>query len=151
MPEPRLYLDECTSHQIIPALRERGLFVTTAQAEGQRFRDDEEQIEFAAARGYVIVSTNQRHFRRWHQIYQEQGREHGGIILVPDTRGLSRPTEDRLLLIRVLMLLDWIEHERVHWHNRLIRWTELQLALQTGYRLPGYGDEDVRFALGQIP
>jgi hypothetical protein len=47
------------------------------------------------------------------------------------------------------MLLDWVATFPDH-RSRLFRWHDLQQHLIGGGRLPGYGKEDIRRALGQI-
>jgi hypothetical protein len=48
------------------------------------------------------------------------------------------------------MLIDWAATFPDH-RSRLFRWHELQQRLIAGLRLPGYSEEDVRMALGQMP
>jgi hypothetical protein len=67
---------------------------------------------------------------------------HTGIIILP-------ATNLDLQEIRAAMLLDWVATFPDH-RSRLFRWHDLQQHLIGGGRLPGYGEEDVRRALGQI-
>ena len=87
------------------------------------------------------VGFNAKHFIREHRLFLSQGTPHSGIILVPDTGPVTR------LAVRTALLLDWIgtqEH-----HSRVFRWGALQTLLTQGYRLPGYSEEEVQYALGQ--
>jgi hypothetical protein len=141
MPAPSVYLDECVNHGLVEPLRKRGFDVTTAQAEGIVGVDDESQLSHAARRGLAILSHNKRHFQHWHRIFAEQGRSHGGIILLPSSR-LS------LLELRAAMMLDWIgTHGDAG--SRLFLWGDLQRELARGLALAGYSRADVRSALGR--
>lgn len=141
MPVPSTYLDENVDVELADYLERRGCSVTTAQAARTAGLDDEGQLAHAAARGLVLISHNQRHFRRWHAIFQQHGRSHAGIILIPQS-----PL--RRLEVRAAMMLDWIATFPDH-RSRLFRWHDLQYQLTRGYRLPGYSEEEVRIALGQ--
>jgi hypothetical protein len=117
--------------------------MTTAQAEGTLGLSDEAHILYAAGRGFLVVTHDQLDFRRWHAIFQRQGRPHGGIVMLPQT-SLA------IVEIRLAMLLDWIALE-ADYRSRLFRWNELQRWLIQGNRLAGYSEADVRLALGQFP
>lgn len=143
MPAPPVYLDECVDVALGEALRVRGFTVALVRDHGPLAASDEAQITYATDRGWAILSHNARHFQRWHSVFAEQGRPHGGIVLIPDTGPLSR------LAIRAALMLDWIGLLGDH-RSRLFKWGQLQLLLTQGYRLPGlsYGDRDVQHALG---
>jgi hypothetical protein len=77
-----LYLDEDSSAQsLAKALRTRGVTVVTTLDVGMATRDDDEQLDWATAQGYVLCSFNKRDFFRLHTEYLMQGRSHAGIIL----------------------------------------------------------------------
>lgn len=95
-----VYLDENVDYAAIGPLRQRGYTVTTAQAEGTAGLDDDEQLAFAAQRDWLIVSHNQRHFRRWHSMFVQQQRPHAGIVILPGPSPLAR------LVLRLALLLD---------------------------------------------
>lgn len=44
--------------------------------------DDEAQLTFATAHGWMLLSHNERDFRRLHHAFQASGRAHGGVIVV---------------------------------------------------------------------
>jgi hypothetical protein len=75
-------------------------------------------------------------------MFQKQGRSHAGMMLLSRTAPLAR------LTLRVTMMLDWIATLDSH-RNDLFTWGTLQDLFDEGYRLPGYGDADVRFAIGR--
>jgi hypothetical protein len=49
-------------------------------------RDDEAQLLFAAAHSCVLVSSNARDFAALHRQWQDQGRTHFGILIIPQQR-----------------------------------------------------------------
>lgn len=87
----------------------------------------------------VLVTHNVRDFQGWHIAFQRQGRPHGGIIGLPQTRPFSR------LELRVAMMLDWLGAHP--YASRLFLWGQLQQILEHGVRLPGYSENDIREAL----
>jgi hypothetical protein len=104
MPHPVIYLDECVDHDLIPFLQARGTRVETAQGHSQRDISDDAQLRFAAARGWVILSTNPDHFRHAHRRAAREGWTHAGIItLAPEA------THEPRFFLRCAMLIDWIE------------------------------------------
>ncbi len=103
---------------------------------------DDSQLAHASNAGRVLLTFDQRDFRRLHARSLEIGRGHTGIVLLPQSRGRGRT------VIRAAMLLDWfaaLDPET----SRLVTWNDLQLRLHRGHRVPGYGDDEVRVALGQ--
>ncbi|HID29392.1 MAG TPA: hypothetical protein EYP19_05245 [Desulfobacterales bacterium] len=44
-------------------------------------KSDEEQLAFAATKGWTILTHDVRHFRELHRRYMEKGLEHTGIIV----------------------------------------------------------------------
>ena len=83
MPGLSIYLDECVNHVVIPLLTIRGHTVITAQSQGTNTDPDDAQICYAAARGWVILTTNRKHYHRWRHEFRQHGERHGGIITVP--------------------------------------------------------------------
>ena len=82
-----LYMDEDSmDHDLVAALRLRGVDVTTALEQGMIDRDDSEQLSYATAHGRVLCSFNARDFIRLHSEYLAQGKQHAGIILVQQQR-----------------------------------------------------------------
>jgi predicted nuclease of predicted toxin-antitoxin system len=135
---PSVYLDECIRARLAVRLRLRGFNVTTAISQGMAGASDAQQLAYATSREAVIVTYNSRHFRALHL----RVRPHGGIVTLPDS--LLDWQE-----IRAAMLVDWAATFPDH-RSQLFRWHDLQQHLIGGGRLPGYGEEDVRRALGQI-
>ena len=127
---------------VVGALREQGFVVTTALAEHMLRVGDEQQLAFAGERDFLLVTHNQRHFWRWHSTFLEQGRPHGGLVLVPGTPPLER------LILRIRMMLDWIATVPDH-RSQLFQWGHLQDLLDRGLRLPGYTDDELRWVRGR--
>jgi hypothetical protein len=46
------------------------------------------------------------------------------------------------------MMLDWLS-TMTSYQSQIFRWGDLQLRLTQGYRLVGYGDDDLELALGR--
>ena len=76
----KLYLDENLPPTLAVVLRSRGYDVVSAHEVGMRGKTDEEQLEYAAAQGRVLLTFNARHFAPLAKRYFEQGREHPGIV-----------------------------------------------------------------------
>ncbi len=142
MPAPSVYLDECVDIKLAEALHRRGFTVVTTLAASMLGATDEDQLLYAGAHGLILVTHNRRHFRRLHRLFQDDGRSHGGMILLSRTTPLAR------LTLRVTMMLDWVG-TLDGYHNRLFSWGTLQDLFDSGYRLPGYSEQDVQFAIGR--
>lgn len=78
-----LYMDEDMSALVATLLRSRGLDVTTVPEQLTLGKTDSEQLEFAASLGRCLVTHNRVDFERLHLQFIEEGREHCGIIVVP--------------------------------------------------------------------
>ena len=76
-----LYTDEDVTDQLAVLLRERGYEAASAGGCGTRGFSDEEQLVFAASRGWTILTYNRRDFVRLAQLWYADGREHAGIVL----------------------------------------------------------------------
>ncbi len=145
MPGQVLYLDECMPHSVIPALIGRGYTVETAQGQGTQAASDEAQLRFATARGWVILTTNRGHFVACHREYQARGEGHAGILSVPqDDRHRPR------FAVRCALLAAWAFLPPGP-ANRLFRWGELQTMLHGSFSPPGFNDDAIALALGDLP
>ncbi|MCE2668332.1 MAG: DUF5615 family PIN-like protein [Microcystis sp. 49638_E5] len=76
-------MDEDVSALVATLLRSRGLDVTTVPEQSTLGKTDSEQLEFAASLGRCLVTHNRVDFERLHLQFIEEGREHCGIIVVP--------------------------------------------------------------------
>jgi len=73
--------EDSMDHDLVRALRARGVDVTTALDEGMIDRDDEEHLDCAARQGRTLYSFNRGDFYRLHTRWLEAGKSHAGIIL----------------------------------------------------------------------
>jgi predicted nuclease of predicted toxin-antitoxin system len=76
-----LYTDEDVTDRLAALLQERGYEAASAGSTGRRGSSDEEQLAFAASRGWTILTYNKRDFTRLAQSWYANGREHAGIVL----------------------------------------------------------------------
>jgi len=134
---PFAYLDECVDYRLVEALRKRGFLVTAVFDEGTEGLTDEEQLSYAAKRGWILVTHNERHFWSLHQRRQP----HCGIIVLPQNPPLRR------LEVRAAMMLAWIA--ALDDRSKFFKWGQLQEILEQGYCPPGFSTADVSFGLGQ--
>jgi hypothetical protein len=77
--------------------------VTTLEAGNAGF-SDEDQLEYCARQGRVIVTANQADFARLHRDWMSSGREHAGIIILTDQR--AAPEVIVAKLRRILSVRD---------------------------------------------
>ena len=98
----------------------------------------------ATQRGWTLISHNKRHFQRWHRVFQQQGRTHSGIILLPKSP-LPR------LELRAAMTLDWIDQQAHPIGSSLLLWNDVQQWLNQGRMLRGYSRQEIQEATGQAP
>jgi hypothetical protein len=78
-----LYTDEDMSVLVATLLRSRGLDITTVPEQATLGKTDREQLEFTTSLGRCLLTHNRVDFERLHLQYMEEGREHYGIIVVP--------------------------------------------------------------------
>ena len=77
----KLYLDEDVHHLIAQALRLRGWTALTTHETGRQASTDIEQLHFAMAGGYAILTYNVADFPRLHDEVTRSGEHHAGIIV----------------------------------------------------------------------
>jgi predicted nuclease of predicted toxin-antitoxin system len=76
-----LYTDEDVADRLAPLLRERGYEAVSAQEAGTSGFTDEQQLDFAASRGWTLLTYNRRDFIVLAQQRHDARRSHAGIIL----------------------------------------------------------------------
>ena len=76
-----LYTDEDVTDRLAVLLQERGYEAASAGSSGTRGFSDEEQLTFAASRGWTILTCNKKDFTRLAESWYADGREHAGIVL----------------------------------------------------------------------
>jgi hypothetical protein len=77
----RLYTDEDVSIDLTKGLCDRGFDISNYLEAGTKGYSDQEQLEYAVAHGYCILSHNMDDFTALHLEWFNQSREHFGIIL----------------------------------------------------------------------
>ena len=77
----KVYLDEDVHTFIAQAARLRGWEALTTQEAGRRGADDRDQISFATAQEYAILTYNSSDYPRLHYEIVTGGGTHAGIIL----------------------------------------------------------------------
>jgi hypothetical protein len=143
VPRLSVYLDECVSDAVMSALTAYGHIVVTTQSQGTSNYADDEQIRYAAARGWVILTTNRKHFHRRHREFQQRGESHSGIITVPQ----DDLAPDRFL-IRCAMMTAWVATAFSTPDNTLFRWSDFQAMLHQGHQPEGFTAAEIALALG---
>lgn len=139
---PPVYLDECVDYHLVTALRARGYVVSSALDHRMMQIDDEAQLTFATAHGWMLLSHNERDFRQLHRAFRARGLAHGGIVVV------TRRSSFAQLELRAAMLIDWIGSLGAH-RSRYFKWGMLQELLETSGQFAGYHEDEVQLALGR--
>jgi hypothetical protein len=103
---------------------------------------DGAQLAFASARGWVLITYNEWHFRALADSYRRDQLSHGGIVVLP-----VKPPFERLV-VRAAMMLDWLGNMPDH-RSQLFKWGHLQALLEQGYLLEGYTSEEIHLALAR--
>ena len=87
MSDVRLYVDEDAGEDaVVKGLRTRGIDVLTTVEANQLGATDAEQLATAISLRRTIYTFNVGDFAQLHKEHWEQGREHTGIVVVPDQR-----------------------------------------------------------------
>jgi hypothetical protein len=141
MAAPAVYADECIDRFIVEGLRERGVDVLTALEAGRGEDPDDAQLAYATHVDRVILTYNRLDFRRLHASQMRTGREHSGIVIIPQ----APPVHRRQL--RAALMIDWLGMLD-EYRSRLFQWNDLQLRLLGGLRLDGYSEDAINEAVG---
>lgn len=149
MAPPPVYLDECVAQDAVGPLRQRGIVVSTARAANMLGASDEDQLRYATLFDYVLVTHNERHFWRAHLNVLRLDQHHAGIITMPVGTHLPAPMRTSVLVVRIALLVAWLTDSPTY-ENQFFRWADLQFRLTQGERLPGFSEDEVRLALGQV-
>ena len=81
----KFYLDEDLSPRIAEVLRGLGADGVSAHEVQMTGVSDEEQLDYAAAKGRCLVTFNRNDFILLTRLYMDSNRLHHGIIIVPYT------------------------------------------------------------------
>jgi hypothetical protein len=80
---PALYLDDCSdADQLVALAANAGFQVHTPRSENTQGWDDDKHLEFAAQRGFAVLTYNVKDFKLLHEEWQAAGRRHSGILVV---------------------------------------------------------------------
>ena len=121
----RYCLDEdVQSRALVVGLRARAVDVLTSSEAALNETDDETQLAFASRDGRVLVSSNVVDFPRIHRESLAAGRDHAGILIVPQQRWQVGE-----VIRRLLALHDSLSAESMR--NRLEYLSHWQLRDQT--------------------
>jgi hypothetical protein len=142
---PAVYLDECVDRHLAPALAQQGFTVAHALLEGQRGLSDDEQLNYAVAHRWAILSHNKKHFQQCHSDWVQRARPHFGILIVPH-KGRAG-----LIELRIAMLLTWIQQEDVPLPGHLWQWHDLHERLLGGLTLFRFSAQQIQYALTRTP
>jgi len=105
----KLYLDEMIPVALAEVLNQYGHDAITARQANMLGKDDNEQLEFAASRGRVILTFNLKDFIKLHKEWLVNGKSHRGIIVSPEIR----MTQFRHLLNLCLKMLNSVTSEEM--------------------------------------
>jgi len=87
----RLYLDDdMDANALIRFLQNEGHEVISPRAVAMRGAEDGAHLGYAAAQGCAVVTANVRDFLTLHQTWQEEGRQHTGILALYRENNLQR-------------------------------------------------------------
>ncbi len=79
---PRLYLNENVPIRLVHLLSVDGIEAFHTVDVGNRGVSDQDQLEYAAELGFILVSHNRKHFRQLHARWLQEKRFHSGILVM---------------------------------------------------------------------
>ncbi|MFH1622247.1 MAG: DUF5615 family PIN-like protein [Candidatus Omnitrophota bacterium] len=96
---PVLYLNENIQVSLVNELTKLNLTAVHTYNANNGGVTDEFQLQYAAAKQYVLVSYNRRHYRKLHNEWQHSGKSHYGIIILS-------PGEPEYVAKRIKLFLE---------------------------------------------
>ncbi len=78
-----IYTDEDVSRHVATLLVARGFDVTTTSEQGMLSKSDSQQLAYAASIERCLLTHNRVDFERLHLDYMTEGKQHSGIIVIP--------------------------------------------------------------------
>ncbi|HSF74929.1 MAG TPA: DUF5615 family PIN-like protein [Microcoleus sp.] len=78
-----IYTDEDVSRLVATLLLARGFDVTTTSEQGMLSKSDSQQLAYAASIERCLLTHNRVDFERLHLDYITEGKQHSGIIVIP--------------------------------------------------------------------
>ncbi|MFH1776918.1 MAG: DUF5615 family PIN-like protein [Candidatus Omnitrophota bacterium] len=79
---PKLYLNENIPIRLVSLLSNLGIIAIHTLSVNNQGTSDEFQLQYAAERGYIIVTHNRKNFRQLHKRWIHEGKCHAGIIVM---------------------------------------------------------------------
>jgi hypothetical protein len=79
---PSLYLNENVTVHLKPFLASYNIAAVTTKEAGNKGFQDEQQLEYASKKGYILVTHNRRCFKKIYDRWMKQARMHHGIITI---------------------------------------------------------------------
>jgi predicted nuclease of predicted toxin-antitoxin system len=98
----RFYLDADLSWRIARLARELGIDVVSANDVEMRTASDTEQLAYATRHQRCIVTNNRDDFIKLDRLWQDQQRQHTGILII----ATSLPRDDFAAVARALVHYD---------------------------------------------
>ncbi len=93
-----IYTDEDVSRLVATLLRARGFDVRTTSEEGMLSQSDSQQLAYATSVDRCLLTHNRVDFERLHLEYMTAGRQHSGIIVVPQKNAYEIAQRAAILL-----------------------------------------------------
>ncbi len=101
-----IYTDEDVSKLVATLLRARGFDVTTTIEQGMLSQLDRQQLAYAASVERCLLTHNRVDFEQLHLEYMTEGREHSGIIVIPQKNAYE-------IVQRVAILLNTLTADEI--------------------------------------
>jgi hypothetical protein len=98
---PPLYLNENVPLRLTDMLLQHGIHAEHTIKVGNQGVSDEMQLEYAANKGYILVTHNRKDFRQLHKLWIKKGKFHNGIIVM-------KHDEPEILAIRIKLFFEKI-------------------------------------------
>jgi hypothetical protein len=110
----RLYLDDdMDTNELISLLQHEGHEVVSPRAVVMRGSHDAAHLSYAAAQNLVVLTANVRDFLTLHQTWQQDGREHAGIL---GTYRENNPQRD-MTYAQIAQAVSRLEHSGLLIHS----------------------------------
>jgi hypothetical protein len=86
-----IYLDDCSDDDyLINLLRHAGYVIVSPRDGGTLGWDDADHLEYATQHGHALLTHDPQDFQALHNVWQSQGRQHPGLLLVYQDNDSSR-------------------------------------------------------------
>lgn len=79
---PSIYLNENVAVRLAQLLKQRGISAIHTLHVNPPSLSDNQQLQYAAGYGYILLTHNRKHFRHLHNEWIYHGKKHAGILVV---------------------------------------------------------------------